>query len=249
MEYVNKPIRFNAVAPGGRLGHRGQRLNPLEHRLGIGEQVARGDQFAQHHLEPQLVDLVDDDEPHFVVAEFGGAGGASAGEPAQYIDLSEWQNELLSAADTRPGREHWRRRGTTAPPPPELPLRAASRADGANAAPFQPRSVAVALPPAAWGELRALAGREQTDLRSLLLAAWALLLARLTGEKLPTTYHLLRTLVHEGYLSRRDGGYVLGERVSSLSARLRAPSLRERVRPALTGLHETLRAASYAFSI
>lgn len=70
-------------------------------------------------------------------------------------------------------------------------------------------------------------------------------LARLTGEKLPTTYHLLRTLVHEGYLSRRDGGYVLGERVSSLSARLRAPSLRERVRPALTGLHETLRAASY----
>ncbi len=110
------------------------------------------------------------------------AGGASAGEPAQYIDLSEWQNELLSAADTRPGREHWRRRGTTAPPPPELPLRAASRADGANAAPFQPRSVAVALPPAAWGELRALAGREQTDLRSLLLAAWALLLARLTGR-------------------------------------------------------------------
>jgi DNA-binding IclR family transcriptional regulator len=70
-------------------------------------------------------------------------------------------------------------------------------------------------------------------------------LARLTGEKLPTTYHLLRTLVHEGYLSRRDGGYVLGERVSSLSARLQTPSLRERVRPALAGLHETLRAASY----
>jgi len=70
-------------------------------------------------------------------------------------------------------------------------------------------------------------------------------LARTTGEKLPTTYHLLRTLVHEGYLSRRDGGYVLGERVSSLSARLHPPSLRERARPALAGLHDTLRAASY----
>jgi len=70
-------------------------------------------------------------------------------------------------------------------------------------------------------------------------------LARATGEKLPTTYHLLRTLVHEGYLSRRDGGYVLGERVSSLSARLHPPSLRERARPALAGLHDTLRAASY----
>lgn len=70
-------------------------------------------------------------------------------------------------------------------------------------------------------------------------------LARVTGEKLPTTYHLLRTLVHEGYLCRLDGGYVLGERVSALSARMHPDSLRDRVRPALAGLHQTLHAAAY----
>lgn len=70
-------------------------------------------------------------------------------------------------------------------------------------------------------------------------------LARLTGEKLPTTYHLLRTLVHEGYLRRVDGGYALGDRVSALSARLLDRPLRQRVRPALSDLHEMLHAAAY----
>lgn len=47
----------------------------------------------------------------------------------------------------------------------------------------------------------------------------AKVLARRTGQPLATTYHLLRTLVHEGYLSRVDGlGYVLGERISELSS-------------------------------
>ncbi len=70
-------------------------------------------------------------------------------------------------------------------------------------------------------------------------------LARATGKPLPTTYHLLRTLVHEGYLRRADGGYVLGERVSALGARVAQQPLRERIRPMLDGLHETLRAAAY----
>ena len=55
-------------------------------------------------------------------------------------------------------------------------------------------------------------------------------LARRAGLPLATTYHLLRTLVHEGYLARIDGaGYVLGEHVATLldgpaSAALRAAS-------------------------
>ncbi|MEU0399960.1 helix-turn-helix domain-containing protein [Streptomyces sp. NPDC006197] len=36
-------------------------------------------------------------------------------------------------------------------------------------------------------------------------------LARETGLPLPTTYHLLRTLTHEGYLLRDKGVFVLGE--------------------------------------
>jgi IclR family transcriptional regulator, acetate operon repressor len=39
-------------------------------------------------------------------------------------------------------------------------------------------------------------------------------LSRAAGLTLPTTYHLLRTLTHEGYLRRLDEGtYVLGDRL------------------------------------
>ncbi|MEE6140139.1 helix-turn-helix domain-containing protein [Mycobacterium sp. 050128] len=38
--------------------------------------------------------------------------------------------------------------------------------------------------------------------------------ARCVGLPLPTAYHLLRTLVHDGYLARLDdGSYVLGGRL------------------------------------
>ncbi|MGE0220497.1 IclR family transcriptional regulator [Mycolicibacterium sp.] len=43
-------------------------------------------------------------------------------------------------------------------------------------------------------------------------------LARRTALTLPTAYHLLQTLVHEGYLQKRDGGYVLGDKLVGLHA-------------------------------
>jgi len=66
-------------------------------------------------------------------------------------------------------------------------------------------------------------------------------LARATGIPLATTYHLLRTLVHEGYLHRVPEGYVLGDRVDALS---RGAQTR-RVRQVLDSLHEDFRAAAY----
>lgn len=42
-------------------------------------------------------------------------------------------------------------------------------------------------------------------------------LARQTRLPMPTAYHLLRTLVHEGYLAREQEGYVLGDRAMSLA--------------------------------
>ncbi|MBJ6620407.1 MULTISPECIES: IclR family transcriptional regulator [Streptomyces] len=44
-------------------------------------------------------------------------------------------------------------------------------------------------------------------------------LARETGLALPTAYHLLRTLVHEGYLRREKGLFFLGEAAERLSSR------------------------------
>ncbi|MEV5887047.1 IclR family transcriptional regulator C-terminal domain-containing protein [Streptomyces sp. NPDC052020] len=43
-------------------------------------------------------------------------------------------------------------------------------------------------------------------------------LARETGLALPTAYHLLRTLVHEGYLRREKGLFFLGEAAERLAA-------------------------------
>jgi DNA-binding IclR family transcriptional regulator len=69
-------------------------------------------------------------------------------------------------------------------------------------------------------------------------------LARRAGQPLPTTYHLLRTLVHEGYLRRVDGaGYVLGDQVAALSSGFAARV--SRLRPVLQGLHDELSAAAY----
>ncbi|MFJ5224285.1 IclR family transcriptional regulator [Streptomyces sp. NPDC088400] len=42
-------------------------------------------------------------------------------------------------------------------------------------------------------------------------------LARETGLHLPTAYHLLRTLTHEGYLRRERGVFVLGDEVQRLA--------------------------------
>ncbi len=70
-------------------------------------------------------------------------------------------------------------------------------------------------------------------------------LARLVDLPLPTTYHLLRTLVHEGYLDREDGGYVLGDRVSTLATRRLDADPGGRAHRVLRGLHDELGAAAY----
>lgn len=70
-------------------------------------------------------------------------------------------------------------------------------------------------------------------------------LARLTGLPLGTTYHLLRTLLHEGYVDREDGGYVLGERVSTLAQRRVGTDPGGRTHRVLRSLHDELGAAAY----
>lgn len=70
-------------------------------------------------------------------------------------------------------------------------------------------------------------------------------LARLTGLPLGTTYHLLRTLVHEGFLDRVEGGYILGDRVDSLAQRRRGTDAGGRSHRVLRSLHDELGAAAY----
>ncbi|MFD5130658.1 MULTISPECIES: IclR family transcriptional regulator [Streptomyces] len=98
--------------------------------------------------------------------------------------------------------------------------------------PAQPRSAAPPEPPSAVTPPppppATLIGSVQRAMRLLETVAEheygapAKQLARETGLALPTTYHLLRTLVHEGYLRRDKGLFFLGdaaERLSSSGAR------------------------------
>lgn len=67
-------------------------------------------------------------------------------------------------------------------------------------------------------------------------------LAHAVDVPLSTAYHLLRTLVHEGYLVRTPAGYELGDRVDSLAGGTAQP---RRVRRILEQLHTEMDAAAY----
>ncbi|MET8575538.1 helix-turn-helix domain-containing protein [Streptomyces sp. NPDC005012] len=69
-------------------------------------------------------------------------------------------------------------------------------------------------------------------------------LARQTGLALPTTYHLLRTLVHEGYLRRDSGLFHLGDASERLGRRL-ARQKRRVVADAMAHWHDAIGAPLY----
>ncbi|MCD0447701.1 IclR family transcriptional regulator [Actinocorallia sp. API 0066] len=74
----------------------------------------------------------------------------------------------------------------------------------------------------------------------------AKLLAREAGLPLATSYHLLRTLAHEGYVVKLpDGAWLLGARVGELHGRAGGQVLLGRVRPILDDLRKSLGAAAY----
>ncbi|MEV5440523.1 IclR family transcriptional regulator [Streptomyces sp. NPDC052682] len=71
-------------------------------------------------------------------------------------------------------------------------------------------------------------------------------LARETGLPLATAYHLLRTLVHDGYVRKLDdGGFVLGDKLQALHGAGRGQALLGRVRPTLAALRDDLGTAAY----
>jgi IclR family transcriptional regulator, acetate operon repressor len=71
-------------------------------------------------------------------------------------------------------------------------------------------------------------------------------LAREVGLPLATTYHLLRTLCHDGYARKLDdGGFVIGDKVDALRTGSRDQALLTRVRPTLAALRDDLSVAAY----
>ena len=70
-------------------------------------------------------------------------------------------------------------------------------------------------------------------------------LARQARMPLPTTYHLLRTLVHEGFLAREQEGYVLGDRAMTLAGGTTAMPRPAHTHQVLEHLRDELNAPAY----
>ncbi len=123
-----------------------------------------------------------------LVREIGRAyaGALPAGDddeaPVQYADFAEWQEQLLAEEDedTVAARAFWERLEADSALG-ELSLPEEEPRDGAE--PFAPRAHPVAVGPALLERLTARAGELQASLPQLLLAAWQVLLWRLTGRE------------------------------------------------------------------
>jgi amino acid adenylation domain-containing protein/FkbM family methyltransferase len=104
------------------------------------------------------------------------SGEVPAGEPLQYADLSDWQNELLESDDTAAGREYWQQRSLPAFQEVVLPL--ARRSGNGD---FQPLRYPLDLSPETVSGLRSQTARWGSSLSAVVAACWHILLWRLTG--------------------------------------------------------------------
>lgn len=110
-----------------------------------------------------------------IAQTYAGGEGPAEEEPLAYVDYVAWQRELLAEEEAERGRSFWRRLA----PLPEVALPFTRRR--ATGAAFAPRRLAVPLSGALGGALVAVARRHGVGVADVELAAWAVLLWRLTG--------------------------------------------------------------------
>ncbi|MEO6238546.1 MAG: amino acid adenylation domain-containing protein [Vicinamibacterales bacterium] len=108
------------------------------------------------------------------------AGQTPPGEPLQYADFAQWQEELLHSEDEPAvtGKGYWIDLARTAAPAPGLPLR--KRATGARI--FHEGAVPIRLDAALGTAIGAAARAHDVTIPTVLFAAWQALLWRLGGE-------------------------------------------------------------------
>src|SRR5215213_5249861 len=105
-------------------------------------------------------------------------------EPVQYIQFSEWQNELLEGEEAAEGKEYWHNQNLSTLSHSTLPF--ASRH---QAAAFIARRHAVSLPSSLHAQLRAVVQAQAVSEEEFLLTCWLLLLSRHTGSSLLLGVH------------------------------------------------------------
>lgn len=101
-----------------------------------------------------------------------------SGDPSQYADLAEWENELLEAQEAQEGKRYWREAKAPVSSAPKLPFEGPASAS----AEFVSRLLASPLKPELTAKIRGLVARYDASASAFFLACWQILLWRLNGE-------------------------------------------------------------------
>src|SRR6185369_14029271 len=105
-------------------------------------------------------------------------GAAGAGEEAvQYLQFSEWQNDLLTDEESQPLFEFWRKKFAAVAQPLQLPFGAAESGAG-----FEPAALSMTIESDDVAMMELAAVESGASLPAFLLACWQTLLWRLTGR-------------------------------------------------------------------
>jgi amino acid adenylation domain-containing protein len=107
----------------------------------------------------------------------GGAADPDE-EAVQYLQFSEWQNDLLTDGESQPLFEFWRKKFAAVGQPLQLPF-AGPAVPGAG---FEPATIGVTVEADEAARMELAAAESGTGLQAFLLACWQTLLWRLTGR-------------------------------------------------------------------
>lgn len=100
-------------------------------------------------------------------------------EPFQYVQFSEWQNELLQDEEAEAGADYWRNQKTEA----AVTIALAYQRKPIERQEYGPKSFRIAIDPELVAQITAFCEKEGTRVDDLLLACWHTILWRLAREQ------------------------------------------------------------------
>jgi len=119
-----------------------------------------------------------------LVLEIADSYGASAQRTAgvddvvQYLQFSEWQNEVIEDENAEAGKEYWRQQAISNAAALTLPLENPVLENQR----FEPRSITTVIAPELLARIESVASDNDTTVATTLMAGWQGLLWRLTGQ-------------------------------------------------------------------
>lgn len=143
------------------------RLKADEHILSIRLPVMCADAKALANLVQEIATLLHPERAESVEEDV-----------VQYLQFSEWQNELCEHDESKLGLEFWQERIEEICSPPQLPF----LSNAGNGDSFEPSSISISIGSELTNQMESVATDCETDLSTFLLACLQMLIWRLTGQ-------------------------------------------------------------------